>query len=475
MTQINIIPVVLSGGSGSRLWPLSRMSYPKQFLNLCSTKTMLQDTLLRVSDLNVKNNIVICNEEHRFIVAEQLREINQLKNSRIILEPVGKNTAPAIALACLSSQEDKSNSDETLLLVLAADHVITDPENFLQAINSAIVHALDDKLITFGIAPHKPETGYGYIKKGAQLCQNVYNVAQFVEKPDIIHAQAYTDSGEYFWNSGIFLFKASVFLSELKKYNSSIFSSCQEAMLNVSFDLDFIRPQKNIFEKCPSESIDYAVMEHTSNSVLVTSKMKWSDVGSWTSLWESLQKNEDGNYIKGDVVSLDTSDCYIHSEQGLLAAIGLQDLIIINTADAVLVSNKDNVQDVKKIYDKLVKEGRPECMNHQKVFRPWGSYTILENGLGFQIRKLSIKPGCSIDKQAHYHRAEHWIVVQGTAEVQKNNELILLSENHSTFISPGDIHVVKNVTEETLEIVEIQSGVLINESDIHHFSTGSSL
>lgn len=468
MSKINIIPVVLSGGTGSRLWPLSRMAYPKQFLNLCSSNTLLQDTLLRINDLNINKNIVICNEDHRFVIAEQLREIDQLENSTIILEPLGKNTAPAIALACFSALNNNHSEDgENLLLVLAADHVITDPERFLTSINQSIPYAINDKLITFGIAPHKPETGYGYIKRGAQLSNDVYNVDNFVEKPDQVNAQAYIQSGDYFWNSGIFLFKASVYLSELEKFEPEIFEICRKSMQDVSHDLDFIRPQKEIFSRCPSKSIDYAVMEHTTASVMMTTSMKWSDVGSWTSLWETLDKDQNGNFIKGDVITRNTTNCFVQSEQGLVATIGIEDLIVVNTADAVLVSSKNHVQDVKVIYEKLFAQGRVECINHKTIYRPWGFYTIIGTGNGFQIRRLNIKPGCSIDEQVHYHRAEHWIVVQGIAEVTKNDELIVLKENQSTYISSGTTHIVRNSGEYLLEIVEIQTGLSLTEDDNH--------
>jgi len=444
------------------------MAYPKQFLNLCGPNTLLQDTLLRINDLCISQNIVICNEDHRFVVAEQLREINQLENSTIILEPFGKNTAPAIALACFSALKNKQpKEEESLLLVLAADHVITDPEQFLISINESVPYAINDKLITFGISPYKPETGYGYIKRGSQLSKNVYKVDDFVEKPDLADAQAYIHTGNYFWNSGIFLFKASIYLSELERLEPELFETCRKSMQDVSHDLDFIRPQKDIFSMCPSKSIDYAVMEHTDNSVMLTTSMKWSDVGSWTSLWETLNKDQNGNYIKGDVITQNTTNCFVQSELGLVATIGVEDLIVVNTADAVLVSSKNHVQDVKVIYEKLSTEGRVECINHKTIYRPWGFYTIIGIGNGFQIRRLTIKPGSSIDEQVHYHRAEHWIVVQGTAEVIKNDELIILKENHSTYISSGDVHIVRNSGESLLEIVEIQTGLSLTEDDNH--------
>lgn len=470
MSNVNIIPVILSGGTGSRLWPLSRMSYPKQFLKLCSSNTLIQDTLIRINSLTVRKNIVICNEEHRFIVAEQLREINQLQNSSIILEPTGKNTAPAIALASFLAQNISYQNEENLLLVLAADHFIADPDEFISSINNSLEFALNDRLVTFGITPSKPETGYGYIKKGKRLGDNVYDVERFVEKPDIINAKSYVNSGEYLWNSGIFLFKASAFLSELKHFEPEIFDVCKNSMNNTSLDNDFIRPQKDIFEKCPSKSIDYAVMEHTPNSVMVASNMNWTDVGSWTSLWETVDKDNDGNYLSGDVYSHKSSNCYIQSENGVVAAIGIEDLIIVNTADAVLISNKRDVQDVKKIYDQMLADDRLECLSHKTVYRPWGSYTVIDSGDGYQIRRLSINHNCNIDKQVHYQRAEHWIVVKGSAEVIKNEEVITLKENQSTFISPGETHIVRNISDIPLEIIEIQSGNNLTESDNFNFS-----
>jgi len=446
------------------------MSYPKQFLKLCTSNTLIQDTLIRINDLSVKKNIIICNEEHRFIVAEQLREINQLQNSSILLEPTGKNTAPAIALASFFAQKDAKQNEENLLLVLAADHFIADPDKFIRSINESLEYALDEKLVTFGITPYKPETGYGYIKKGRDLGSNVYDVELFVEKPDEFNAQSYVNSGEYLWNSGIFLFKPSAFLAELECFEPEVFDMCKRSMDNASLDNDFIRPQKDIFEKCPAKSIDYAVMEHTANSVMVASSMNWNDVGSWSSLWETVDKDFDGNYLSGDVYSHKTSNCYIQSELGVVATIGIEDLIIINTADALLITNKKDVQDVKIIYERMLADKRLECISHKTVYRPWGSYTVIGSGDGYQIRRLSINPNCSIDKQVHFQRAEHWIVVKGRAVVIKNGETINLIENHSTFISPGDAHIIRNVSDAILEIIEIQSGITLTENDNFSFS-----
>lgn len=459
-----IIPVVLSGGSGSRLWPLSRQHFPKQFLSLFNERTMLQDTLARIKGLQPEKNIIICNEEHRFLVAEQLRGINCLDQSTIILEPVGKNTAPAIALAAINSLSENDN-DDPLLLVLAADHVITDNEKFLNAISQAIPYALADKLVTFGIQPKSPETGYGYIQKGEILGENVHHVAQFVEKPDFETASMYVASGNYFWNSGIFLFKASTFLSQLQKFTPQILLACKKAIELSTTDMGFLRPDAESFSCCESTSIDYAVMEHTTEGVMVITDMDWSDVGSWSSLWDISSKCPHGNFTHGDVIEQDTTNSYIYSSAGLVATVGVDNLVIINTKDALLVADKNNVQDVKKIYEQLHASGRTECVSHKEIYRPWGHYERIDQGQGFEVRKIVVKPKEKIDLQMHYHRAEHWIVVKGTAEVVKGDESFLLTENESTYISIGEVHSLKNPGSYPLELIEIQTGSYLCEDD----------
>lgn len=458
----SIIPVVLSGGSGSRLWPLSRQQYPKQFLSLTDEKTLLQETLNRVHSLNSSHNIVICNEEHRFLVAEQLRELGELQKSSIILEPMGKNTAPAIALAAFNSL---SEGEDPLLLVLAADHVITDVDKFISAITKAVPYASNDKLITFGIKPSKAETGYGYIQQGTMLDEDTYQVAQFVEKPNFELASSYLESGKYFWNSGIFLFRASAFLTQLHTYAPNIYNSCQKSMTLAEKDMSFLRPDEESFNQCESLSIDYAVMEHTADGVMIVTDMNWNDVGSWSSLWEISPKCENGNYTFGDVIHHTTTNSYIHSTNGLVAAVGVDNLIIVNTKDALLVANKDNVQDVKKIYEQLNNSGRTECLTHTATYRPWGYYERIDRGVGFEVRKIVVKPKEKIDLQRHFHRAEHWTVVRGTAKVIKGDETFLLTENESTYIPIGEIHSMHNPGSFPLEVIEIRTGPYLCEDD----------
>jgi len=457
-----IIPVILSGGSGSRLWPLSRQHFPKQFLCLSESRTLIQETLHRIESLNSKENIIICNEEHRFLVAEQLRENDYLNKTSIILEPIARNTAPAIALAAFSAI---SKGTDPLMLVLAADHVITDPENFIIAIKKATPFALKDKVITFGIQPKKAETGYGYIQKGDCLTSDVFTVAKFVEKPDSLTAEEYLASGNYFWNSGIFLVKASVYLSQLQKFAPKIFESCRESVAQSSHDMIFVRPDEQCFSRCESISIDYAIMEHTSDGVMVITDMDWSDVGSWSSLWDISPKSESGNFSTGDVIHHSTTNSYIHNSNGLVATVGIDNLVIVNTKDALLVANKDHVQDVKKIYEHLQSSGRSEYLSHTAIYRSWGHYERIDKGTGFEVRKIFVKPKAKIDLQKHYHRAEHWIVVKGTAEVTKNGETFLLTENESTYISIGELHSMRNPGSYPLEIIEIHTGSYLNEDD----------
>jgi mannose-1-phosphate guanylyltransferase/mannose-6-phosphate isomerase len=407
-----MIPVVLSGGSGTRLWPLSRKQKPKQFLALFSEQTMFQETLTRLDGLNqLEAPIIISNHDHRFMVAEQLDELS-IADASIILEPVGRNTAPALAVAAMQAIK---NGDDPVMLVLAADHLIDDVAAFHEAIEVAKQQAESGKIVTFGIVPTSPNTGYGYIK--AVNSGSLSDVDSFVEKPDLKTAQSYLDSGNYYWNSGMFMFKASTLLSELKTYSPDIYQACEEAMTNAYIDLDFIRLDRDIFESCPSDSIDYAVMEHTDKAVVVPLDAGWNDVGSWSSIWECSTKISNDNVTKGDVVLDDVSGSYIHSESRLVSAVGVNDLVIVETADAVMVAHKDKVQDVKNIVAKLKTDTRDEADQNRLCYRPWGYYDSIDMGERFQVKRISVKPGASLSLQMHHHRAEHWIVVSGTAEV----------------------------------------------------------
>lgn len=461
-----ILPVILSGGSGTRLWPYSRSLYPKQFLPLVSEQTMLQETVSRLlnfaaADEMIGSPLVICNEDHRFMVAEQLRAIN-ISASDIILEPFGRNTAPAIALAALAQPE-------SLMLVLPADHVIKNIEAFETAVTAAAADARDGKLVTFGIVPTAPETGYGYVKKGGAVNETAFVVDQFVEKPDLATAQTYLSSGDYFWNSGMFLFKASRYLEELEKYNPEMVSVCRHAIDSASRDLDFTRINADVFENCPEDSIDYAVMEKTQDAVVVPLDADWSDVGSWSALWEVSEQDDDGNVLKkgeGDVVALDTKDCYVQAEHKLIATIGLEHVVVVETDDAIMVADKSRVQDVKTVVNQLKKANRSECSLHRKVYRPWGYYDSIDYGERFQVKRIVVNPGAQLSLQMHHHRAEHWIVVQGTAQVRCGEKTMLLSENQSTYIPLGEVHQLSNPGKFPLEIIEVQSGSYLGEDDI---------
>jgi mannose-1-phosphate guanylyltransferase/mannose-6-phosphate isomerase len=457
-----IIPVVLSGGSGTRLWPLSRKLHPKQFIELIGETTLFQEAVLRLPE-SIESPLIICNEEHRFLAAEQLRKINK-KPKSIILEPVGKNTAPAIALAALKSIQE---SKDAILLVLSADHLIQDIGKFHQAIALATKQAEQNKLVTFGIAPNKIETGYGYIKANISKNKNYYDIDEFVEKPDYKTAKKYVDSGGYFWNSGMFMFKASVYLSELEKYEPEILSACQKSCQTEFHDLDFIRLNVQEFLKCPSQSIDYAVMEKTKNSSMVILDANWNDVGSWAALWDSQTKDNDNNLIVGDVILDKVSDTYIHSTSNrLVSVIGLSDLIVVDTQDAVLVTNKDHAQDVKNIVEKIKKNGRLESDQHRKTLRPWGYYDSIDRGEGFQVKRILVNPGAKLSLQKHSHRAEHWVVVKGKAQVICGEKKFQLVENQSTYIPLGEIHRLENIENTPLEIIEIQTGSYLGEDDI---------
>jgi mannose-1-phosphate guanylyltransferase/mannose-6-phosphate isomerase len=460
-----VIPVILSGGAGTRLWPLSREMYPKQLLALTGKQTMLQDTARRLAAIaGAIPPIVVCNEAHRFTVAEQLHALD-IQPSAILLEPSGRNTAPAVALAALKALKIDPNAT---LVVAPADHVIRDAGKFQQAAEVAVALAQHDKLITFGIVAHAAETGYGYIRRG-EGAGPAYPVAQFVEKPPLDLALQYVASGDYYWNSGMFVFEASRYLSELSNLAPDILAACTAAFQAAKTDLDFVRIDKAEFIKCRSESIDYAVMEKTQDALVLPLDVGWSDVGSWSSLFDVLPADEEGNVLQGDVMVHDTHDCYVHSTSRLVAAVGMQDHIIVETKDAILVAPKDRVQDVKDLVAKIKKSGRTESALHREVFRPWGSYDSIDSGDRFQVKRLSVKPGGVLSLQMHHHRAEHWIVVQGAARITRNDEVFLLAENESTYIPVGATHRIENPGKVPLHIIEVQSGSYLGEDDIVRF------
>jgi mannose-1-phosphate guanylyltransferase/mannose-6-phosphate isomerase len=457
-----LVPVILSGGAGTRLWPLSRELYPKQLLALVGSQTMLQDTVQRLQGLEVSAPMVVCNEAHRFLVAEQLRAID-CKPRAIVLEPVGRNTAPAIALAAHATLAGEEG--DPLLLVLPADHVIPDVAAFHSAIEVASVSARDGALVTFGIVPTTAETGYGYIRRG-NLTAGSYRIAEFVEKPDLARAQAFVSSGEYYWNSGMFLFRARRYLEELERFAPDIAAACGNSFAGAVRDLDFTRIDPAVFRDCRSESIDYAVMERTADAVVVPLQAGWSDVGNWTSLHAACQHDARGNALVGDVMVEDTHDSYIYSSSRLVATVGLRDHVVVETKDAVLVAPKDRVQDVKKLVERIKSGGRYEHSLHREVFRPWGSYDSIDVGERFQVKRLMVHPGGVLSLQMHHHRAEHWVVVSGTARITRGDETYLLEENQSTFIPIGVRHRIENPGRIPLHIIEVQSGTYLGEDDI---------
>ena len=460
-----LTPVLLSGGVGSRLWPVSRESHPKQFLPLAGELSMLQETLQRTLGLAESPPLVVCNEEHRFMVAEQLRQVD-LAASALILEPEGRNTAPAVALAALQAVQD---DPDALLLVLPADHLIQDVSAFVEAVGKAVPLALQGRLMTFGVVPSAAETGYGYIQCGAALDPGLYDLERFVEKPDVETAQAYLESGNYLWNSGMFLLRAATYLEQLGQHDPDILAHCRQAMEGAARDMDFVRPDAAAFAACPSNSIDYAVMEKTDMGGVVSLDCGWSDVGAWSALWDVEEGDADGNVVTGDVILDNCKNSYFRSDSRLVAATGVKDVVVVETADAVLVADRNHVQDVKRIVEHLKSQKRPEAALHRRVYRPWGSYESLITSDRFQVKRIIVNPGQTLSLQMHHHRAEHWIVVHGTAEVTCEEKVFMLGEDESTYIPLGHKHRLANPGRIPLELIEVQSGAYLGEDDIVRF------
>ena len=453
-----IVPVILSGGSGTRLWPLSRKHYPKQFANLLDGPTLFQKAALRLPR-DASNPLIICNEEHRFIVAEQLREIN-VDSSGIILEPIGKNTAPAIALAAL---RELNHGNDPYLLILSADHIVQKVDAFHQAATTALAIAKQGKIVTFGIQPDRPETGYGYIKTSLH---NAQKVEKFVEKPNLSLAKEYLASNQYLWNSGMFMFQASTYINELRKFEPEILDCCQKSCKKQTKDLDFIRIQTVEFEKCPSKSIDYAVLEHSKQVAVVSADIGWSDVGSWHSLWQEQNKDSHGNTAIGKTYTQNTENCYINSSNRSIATLGVSDLAIIDTKDSLLVADINKSQDIKGLVESIAKDNPSLTKEHTEVLRPWGYYQTMDIGNDFQVKKLTVKPHSRLSLQKHRYRSEHWIVVHGEAVVTNGNEVLHLTANQSTYIPAGNVHRIENKKDQNLEIIEVQTGSYLGEDDI---------
>jgi mannose-1-phosphate guanylyltransferase / mannose-6-phosphate isomerase len=471
-----IVPVILSGGVGSRLWPLSREFFPKQLMPIMGGEfSLFQKTLLRIAEIpEMAPPIVICNESHRFMIAAQIQSID-MSQSAIILEPVGRNTCPAITVAALEASKDGS---DPVLLIIPADHLIDNGELFASAVQAGKDLASEGSIITFGIVPDRPETGYGYIKRGqcvagsppdADLENRAFAVCEFTEKPEYEKACSYVASKEYFWNSGMFMFQPSVYLQELAAFSPQILTVCREAYDKSRRDLDFIRLEEKSFSSCPNISVDYAVLEKTSRAAVIPVDVGWSDVGSWLSLHDACCKDENRNVVNGDVILEDVRNCYIHSEDRLIAALGIENQIIVETKDAILVSAIDRSQDVKLIVNRLKKEMRDEAVTHSRTYRPWGSYENIDTGDRFKVKRITVNPGASLSLQMHYHRAEHWIVVRGTARIVKGEEVFLLNEDQSTYIPWGTQHRLENPGKIPLELVEVQSGSYLGEDDICRF------
>lgn len=461
-----IVPVILLGGAGTRLWPVSRKNHPKQFLNLVGDDTLLQATIKRLDGLEgLSAPIVLCNESHRFTTAEQLSVMDWNKGD-IILEPAGRNTAPAVAVAALRAQH---LYDDALLLVLPADHVIKNTAAFQRAVVTASSIATNDHLVTFGVVPDKPETGYGYLKRGNPVDQFAFEVSEFIEKPDLSTAQEYLAKGDYLWNSGMFMFKASLYLEELKIFNPEMLACTQRALDVAQHDLDFLRLGKDEFSICPSDSIDYAVMEKTSRAAMVPLDAGWNDVGSWDALWEVHDKDGNSNVAKGDVLLSDVSNSLVKSEHKLVSVVGLDNIVVIETKDAVLVAAKEKVQGVKDIVQKLSDQQRTEAELHREVYRPWGKYDGVDVGERFQVKRITVKPGQSTSVQMHYHRAEHWVIVSGMAEITCDDKTFLCGENQSAFIPQGSTHRIANPGKLPMEMIEVQTGSYLGEDDIVRF------
>ena len=471
-----IVPIILSGGAGSRLWPLSRELYPKQLLPMTGgSRTLLQETALRAAaNPQAGAPIVVCNEHHRFMVAAQLQEVN-IQPQAIILEPVGRNTAPAAAIGAL---EAMGNGEDPVIMVLPADHLVNGSIAFTAAVRCGYHLAQRGHMVTFGIRPHKPETGYGYIHQGEHLFEgaeddrgqegaegSAHRVAAFVEKPPREQAVTYVESGRYLWNSGIFLFKASTYLQELERFSPATVRCCTEAHGLALRDLDFLRLDSR-FSHCPADSIDYAIMEKTDRAVVVQLDASWNDVGSWSALHEVAQKDDHQNVLIGDVITEDVKNCYLHSSSRMIAAVGLQDHVVVETKDAVLVAHMDRVQDVKTLVTRLRKDNRGEALNHTRVYRPWGSYESVDAGERFQVKRIVVNPGSVLSLQKHHHRAEHWIVVRGTARITRGEEDILLTEDQSTYVPLGTVHRLENPGRIPLELIEVQTGSYLGEDDI---------
>lgn len=471
MKTAPIMPVIMCGGTGSRLWPLSRESFPKQYLSLNSKdyKSLLQNTLERLQGIdNLESPLVICNEEHRFIVAEQLRGID-INPSKILLEPFGRNTAPAITMAALIALK---NNNESNLLILSSDHEIKNKEKFLQIIKLGFDYANKGRLVTFGVVPKTPETGYGYIKARQELdLKNIIGteIEEFIEKPNLPKAKELIKDKKYTWNSGIFLFKAKTILNEVSKFAPDVISICNESLKNISSDMGFQRLNKDIFFKCPNISIDVAVMEKTKLGTVLPLDADWSDIGSWNSVWKTSTKNTNNNFIKGNVVEQDTYGCYLRSESRLITAIGLRNLIIVETNDAILVADQEASEKVKDVVQYLKNHNYPESIEHKKIYRPWGNYTKINEGDRWKVKKIFVKPGEKLSLQLHHHRAEHWIVVNGTAAVEVDDEKLTLYENQSTYIPLGSKHRLSNPGKSPLILIEVQSGSYLGEDDIKRF------
>ena len=463
---MKIIPVILSGGSGTRLWPLSREHYPKQYLHLFNGNTMLQETILRLRGLkSLSEPIIVCNTNHRFLVADQCQQIN-IKNPTILLEPVGRNTAPAILASALQSLK---NTENAVLLILSADHVIRDIEKFHQAINIGINQAEKGKLVTFGIMPNEANTEYGYIKVSESLTKNVYNVDEFVEKPDLPTAKSYLNQGNYLWNSGMFVLDAISLIDELTSHSPDIVKSVRKAIDNSLKDLDFIRLDKKAFESSPSNSIDYALMEKSDNVVVIPLDIGWSDVGSWSALYDVSKKDKSGNVLKGDVTAKDTTNTYIHASNHLVATVGVDNLVVVDTPDATFIASQDKAHLVKSVVESIQKKARNDANSNRKVYRPWGWYDSIEEGLHYQVKRLHVNPGAKLSLQMHHKRAEHWVVISGKATVINGEDVMTLSKGDSTYIPIRTKHCLENKTSDPLQIIEVQSGTYLGEDDIERF------